>query len=155
MYLCTYKGFPATKRWIKNKIVATPIFSNFMNKEYFVKQPKNERLELRISNEKKKELQELADQTGRSMTDIIMYRLENIPLRNYNKENEILVYLHKLTQELGHIGRNINQVTIAIHQINNSQKIEQGEFAQFQNLMDQYLAKRNELSEKLEKIFFK
>jgi uncharacterized protein (DUF1778 family) len=51
-----------------------------------VKQPKDERLELRISNEKKKELQELADQTGRSMTDIIMYRLENIPVRNYNRK---------------------------------------------------------------------
>jgi hypothetical protein len=119
-----------------------------------VKAQKTSRIYFRVSSDKKAEIKKVAGKAGLSVTDLILARLENLPIKDYQKENQLLSKLNELTQELGFIGNNINQVTVAIHQIKNSQRMENGEFQEFNKLMEQYLTKRNELSESLQKIFF-
>jgi antitoxin component of RelBE/YafQ-DinJ toxin-antitoxin module len=119
------------------------------------KQQQLSRLDIRVTPDKKQEIKEIAKKLGLTMTELILTRLNDLPLKDYNKENEFLKVANELTQELGYIGNNINQVTIAIHQMKNSQKINQGEIIEFNKLMGLYNTKRNELSEKLSKIFFK
>lgn len=116
---------------------------------------KIQQLHLRVTKEDKRWIKERAKKTGQTITDFIIAGLYGAPIKDYNLEKEFFLQLNALTKELGHIGNNINQVTIAIHQINKSQKMEQGEFAEFNKLMQVYMAKRNELSEKLEKVFFR
>lgn len=119
-----------------------------------MKSQKTSRIHFRVSADKKREIKKIAGKAGLSITELILSRLENIQLKDYEKEDKFLLKLNELTQELGFIGNNINQVTVAIHQIKNSQRIEHGEFQEFNKLLEQYLARRNELSESLQKIFF-
>jgi hypothetical protein len=111
-------------------------------------------LHVRVTKEDKKWIKDRAGKSGQTITNFILASLQGVAIKDYNLEKEFFLQLNLLTKELGHIGKNINQVTIAIHQINKAQKMEQGEFAEFNKLMQQYLAKRNELSEKLQKLFF-
>jgi antitoxin component of RelBE/YafQ-DinJ toxin-antitoxin module len=118
-----------------------------------VEKKKEERIDIRVSKEKKADIHKLAEKYGMTITELILARLDNLPVKDYTKENEILPVINALTQELGFIGNNINQVTVAIHQINNLNRTHQGELHEFNKLMKQYLEKRNELSEKLQKLF--
>jgi hypothetical protein len=102
---------------------------------------KVQQLHLRVTKEHKKWIKERAAKTGQTITDFIIAGLQGAPTKDYNLEKEFFLQLNVLTKELGHIGNNINQVTIAIHQINKSQKMEQGEFAEFNKLMQQYPTK--------------
>lgn len=67
-----------------------------------------------------------------------MNRLENLPVKDYQKENEFLLKLNQVTQELGYIGNNINQATLAIPQLKNSDRVNMGEIDDFNSLMRQY-----------------
>lgn len=82
-----------------------------------------------------------------------MTRIENLPIKDYQKENEFLPKLNELTKHPGYIGNNINQITIAIHNLKSSGEINLGGLKEFNNLMRQYLESRTELSENLQKIF--
>lgn len=49
------------------------------------------------------------------------------------------------TREMNSIGNNINQNTVAIYQIKNGQRVEAGDLAQFNSLLQEYIASRDEL----------
>lgn len=53
---------------------------------------------------------------------------------------------------MNQIGRNINQVTVAIHQIKNSEKMEDGEFQAFNRLLRVYLSKQEIFKEALDNL---
>lgn len=116
---------------------------------------KQDQLNIRLTKKDKKWIKERAKKAGQTVTDLVINSLQSVPVKDYQLEKEFFLQLNRLTKELGYIGNNINQVTIAIHQIKNSHKMDQGDFAEFNRLMQQYMAKRNELSEKLQKVFFR
>jgi hypothetical protein len=39
-----------------------------------------------------------------TITELILARLDNLPVKDYTKENQILPVINALTQELGFIG---------------------------------------------------
>jgi len=96
-------------------------------------------------------LQAEAKAKGISLTELLKARLyaQRIPDRVYDKG--IFASIDQLTREMNSIGNNINQSTIAIHQIKNSQKMEAGDFKQFNALLQQYIATREELRDLLSK----
>lgn len=87
---------------------------------------KTQRIYFRVTEDKKKELQTKADKARLTVTELIMNRIENLPVKDYEKENDFLLKLNELTQQFGYIGKNINQATIAIHQIKNTLTTESG-----------------------------
>jgi hypothetical protein len=139
---------------VKNKNCRNSIFTNNINISIPLKEPKTKRLYIRVSEDKKKELKRAANRCGLTISELIMNRIENLPVKDYQKENEFLMKLNELTQALGYIGNNINQATVAIHQIKISNRLDGGEIGEFNKLMHQYLERRNELSENLQKLFF-
>jgi hypothetical protein len=115
---------------------------------------KNKQLHIRITEKHKNELEKLSKERNVSITELILSGLKGLELRDYTHEKEFLTHLLGLTKELHHIGNNINQATIAIHQVNNGGRMPNGEFAAFNELLQQYSESRGTLSEQLSKIFF-
>ena len=105
----------------------------------------------RIKGKEKVALQAEAKGKGISLTELLKARVNGrrAPDRVYDKN--IFESIDKLTREMNSIGNNINQSTIAIHQIKNSQKMEAGDFKQFNMLLQQYIASREDLRELLSK----
>ena len=119
-----------------------------------MKQNKTCQIHVRVTEEEKAKLKKTATQAGLTITEIISARLKDMPVKNYQKENEFLLKLNELTQQLGYIGNNINQVTVSIHQIKSSLLMDSEPINEFNSLMRQYLETRSELSDNLKKIFF-
>jgi len=69
-------------------------------------------------------------------------------------EKEKFLAMHALCKEINYIGKNINQITIAIRQIKSDRKIEDGEFMKLVKELKVYNEKRNEISELLGKELF-
>jgi hypothetical protein len=116
--------------------------------------PKNTQINIRISEEDKATFRKMAEEKSTSITELILSGLKGLPVRDYTHEKQFLQYLFNLTKELNYLGNNINQVTIAIHQINNGHKIPANEFAAFNALLRQYLESRDILSKQISEIFF-
>lgn len=109
----------------------------------------------RCSEEEKCRFQSLAKSKGMDLSKLIRLRLAgDQPLKDYTLEKEFFQQLHLLTREMSYIGHNLNQVTSALHQINNAQKIEAGEFSQLINELKRYNELRDHLSLQLQKAFF-
>ena len=117
--------------------------------------PKNKQLHIRISEEQKTEVHKLAKERGLSITELILIRLKDLPLKDYTHEKQFLPHLLNLTKELHYIGNNINQVTVAIHHIKNGHEIPAGELEVFNTLLSEYSKSREVLSKQLATIFFK
>lgn len=95
-----------------------------------------------------------AVELGMSLSELIHSLLKNIKLPDRQNEKQLFEALSQLTREINAIGNNINQVTVAIHQIKNSQKMQLDEFEQFNFLLQQYLLKRDELRDVIYKAMF-
>ena len=110
----------------------------------------------RCSPAEKRRYQQMAKEKGIDLTKLIKLRLDgDQPIKDYTLEKQFFGQLHELTKEMGHIGNNINQVTMVLHQINNSQKIEEGEYRELAELLKQYMESRDKLSHELQKAFFR
>jgi hypothetical protein len=116
---------------------------------------KEAQLHIRVTKEYKAVIKALAKEKDISITELTLSALKGQPLRDYTQEKQFLQYLLGLTKELNYIGHNINQVTIAIHQINNGHKIPGHELEQFNALMQQYIESRDTLSKQFAELFFK
>jgi len=108
----------------------------------------------RMTKSLKEKLKKQAEELDISMREIIEYRIENIPLVDNRTKKERFVAIHALCKEINYIGKNINQITIAIRQIKADRKIEDGEFKMLEYELEKYNEKRNEISELLSKNLF-
>ena len=108
-------------------------------------------IKFRIKGKEKSALQAEAKGKGISLTELLKARLYGRPAKDRVYDKAIFESIDRLTREMNSIGNNINQSTIAIHQINNSQKMELGDFKQFNELLQQYIASRDQLRELLSK----
>lgn len=115
---------------------------------------KSQRLDFRLSKSQKEELKKQADELGLTMTEVIEHRIGNIPLIDNRTKKEKFAAIHALCKEINYIGKNINQITIALRQINANKKIEDGDFMMLVQELKKYNEKRNELSELLGKNLF-
>lgn len=155
MYLCIYKWYLAPMPVPAQRGVEKISQLDFYKQKDKTMVKKNEALKadtniiFRTNKKTKSALQSEAKGKGISLTELIMARLngQQVPDRVYDKN--IFESIDKLTREMNSIGNNINQSTIAIHQIKNSQKMEAGDFKQFNSLLQQYLITSNQLRELL------
>ncbi len=105
----------------------------------------------RISKKIKAALKTTAKEKGISLTELLMAKINGQPVPDRIHDQNLFASIDQLTRELNCIGNNINQSTIAIHQIKNSQKMEAGDFKQFNNVLQQYITTSNQLRDLLSK----
>ena len=115
---------------------------------------RSQRLHLRLSSPKKDELKKQATELGVTMTEVIERKIGDMPLVNNKLKKEQFASVYALCKEINYIGKNINQLTIAIRQIRSDKKIEDGEFSMLVHELEKYNEKRNEISELLGKNLF-
>ncbi len=102
----------------------------------------------------KEKLKQQASEMKVSMREVIEHKIENTPIVDHRMKNEKFLAIHALCKEINYIGKNINQITIAIRQIKSDRKIEDGEFSLLVQELKNYNEKRNEISELLGKNLF-
>ena len=115
---------------------------------------RSHRLDFRLTKAQKEELEKQADELGLTMTEFVKHRIENTPLVDNRTKREEFAAIHALCKEINYIGKNINQLTIAIRQIKSDRKIEDGEFTMLVRELEKYNEKRNEISDLLGKNLF-
>lgn len=115
---------------------------------------RSQRLHLRLSSPKKVELKKLATELGVTMTEVIERKIGDMPLVDNKLKKEQFASVYALCKEINYIGKNINQLTIAIRQIRSDKKMEEGEFSMLVHELEKYNEKRNEISELLGKNLF-
>jgi len=158
MYLCGHKSYlarglyPGTGREKKSR---NSILVKQKTNKPMAKKNESEKasaiIKFRIKGKEKAALQAEAKGKGISLTELLKARLYGRPVRDRVYDKGIFESIEKLTREMNSIGNNINQSTIAIHQIKNSQKMEHGDFRQFNVLLQQYIGTREELRDLLSK----
>ena len=111
-------------------------------------------LHVRLCQTTKDELQKQAADLGLTMTEIIERKIEDLPVVDNTIRKERFTAIRALCKEINYIGKNINQLTIAIRQIRSDKKIEDGEFTMLLQELERYNAKRNEIGELLGKNLF-
>lgn len=112
------------------------------------------RIEIRVDLEDKKKFMANAKGLGIPLSEMILSFLKGVKPPDRSKQNELYVSIEKLTREMNLIGKNINQATLAIHQIKNSDKMETGEFNLFNSLLVEYNIKCNDIRTALDKTLF-
>jgi hypothetical protein len=115
---------------------------------------KSQRLDFRLTKSQKEELEKQADKLGLTMTEVIEHRIENTPMVDNRTKRVEFASIYALCKEINYIGKNINQITIAIRQIKADRKIEDGEYKMILRELEKYNEKRNEISELLGKNLF-
>ena len=108
----------------------------------------------RMTKSLKEKLRQQADEMGISMREIIEHRIENMPIVDNRTKKDRFEAIHTLCKEINYIGKNINQITIALRQIRSNRKIEEGDFLMLVQELKKYNEKRNEISELLGKNLF-
>lgn len=93
-----------------------------------------------------------AKEMGVPLTELIIKLLKGQNVPDRKNQEQLFYHLSTITKEINMIGKNINQATTAIHQINNSNKMEMGEFSSFMALLNQYNNKQEELKLYISKI---
>ena len=117
---------------------------------------KQERIQVnfRMTKSLKEKLKRQAKELGTSMRKIIEHKIEDSPLPDNRIKKEQFQAIHALSKEINYIGKNINQITIALRLIKSNRKIEDGEFSMLMRELEKYNAKRNEISDLLGKNLF-
>ena len=111
-------------------------------------------MNFRMTKRLKEKLKQQADEMKISMRKVIEHKIENTAVVDNRSKNEKFIAIYALCKEINYIGKNINQITIAIRQINSDRKIEDGEFLMLVQELKNYNEKRNEISELLGKELF-
>ena len=111
-------------------------------------------MNLRIKKDIKARLRKMAKDRDLSMREVIEHGIDNIPLVDNKFKKEQFTAIHALCKEINYIGKNINQLTIAIRQIKSDKKIEDGQFSMLVQELAKYNEKRNEISDLLGKNLF-
>ena len=108
----------------------------------------------RMTKSLKEKLKRQAKELGISMRAIIEHKIEETPLPDNRIKKEQFEAINALCKEINYIGKNINQLTIAIRQIKSNRKIEDGDFSMLMRELQKYNDKRNGISDLLGKNLF-
>ena len=108
------------------------------------------RLYCRCCEKDKLEIQDNAASLGMTVTELIIKRCKDLPVRDRGMERKIYEAMMALTTEMNYIGKNINQAVVGIHQLKfvNDNQIKR--LDEFNALFKEYLSKRDHLSAALD-----
>lgn len=98
------------------------------------------KIELRVTPEEKKRYMAEAKTRGVTLTELVLSRLRNQALPDKVFEKTMFETLLPFGKAFGSVGNNINQLMVAIHQINHSQKMETGEFQKMLEAIKEFQA---------------
>ncbi len=105
-------------------------------------------IRIRINDTEKVHLKEVAKRNSVTLTDLVLAGIRNVRIRDSKKHSEILQAFELLTKAINHVGNNINQATVSIHQLRISGLRESGqvdafnkELAIYNKLIDDFKTK--------------
>jgi len=78
---------------------------------------KEEHIHIRRTSDEKKKIGATAASLHLSITELILLRCRDLPLRDKERERKLYAAMMELTGEMNHIGNNINQAVTAIHKL--------------------------------------
>ena len=78
---------------------------------------KEEQIHIRCTSDEKKKIGEMAASLHLSITEFILLRCRDLPLRDKEGERKLYEAMMELTGEMNYIGNNINQAVAAIHKL--------------------------------------
>jgi hypothetical protein len=103
-------------------------------------------VKFRIAQEGKERLRAIAKSRGMKMSEVMTRLLYDSPLPDLNERKERFIAIHNLSKEINYIGKNINQITIAIRQMNADKKLEDGELEMLLHHLELFNHTKNEMS---------
>jgi hypothetical protein len=113
---------------------------------------RNAVLVVRMKNTDKADLKRLAKQRGITISKLVLSSLANKSVPDFSSRLKILEGIGVLVKEINAIGNNINQATIAIHQIKHGRKNEAGEYSQLVECIEKYRVQELEIKKLLNKL---
>lgn len=125
-----------------------------MGIEHKKSEKKSERMEIRLNPQNKKILESIAKKFSVPKSEVITSFIENQPLVDMNEKKERFAAINSLSKEINYIGKNINQITIALRQIRSDNKIEDGEFRLIAEQLLRYNESRDKISELIRENLF-
>ena len=107
---------------------------------------KEEHIHIRCTSDEKKKIGDTAASLHLSITEFILLRCRDLPLRD--KEGELKLYeaMMELTGEMNYIGNNINQAVTAIHKLKYTGGSGEECLGTFNKLFADYQSKRDRLA---------
>lgn len=115
---------------------------------------KTDYIRIRLTPDEKKYIKGKAKELGATLTDVIVTRVKDLPLRDYRFEKVFFSTTLQFTNKVNHIGNNINQAVMSLHQIRNNQKLPDYECEQLMMELKNTQKMLNDFSFILEKAFF-
>lgn len=113
---------------------------------------KNAVLIVRMKNTDKADLKSLAKQRGLTLSTLVLSCLANKSVPDFSSRLKFLDGIGGLVKEMNAIGNNINQATIAIHQIKHGRKIDAREYLQLVECIEKYRIQELEIKVLLNKL---
>ena len=107
---------------------------------------------VRMNARNKADLKALAKKRGITISRLVLSCLANKSVPDFNSRLKLLQSTGALVKEMNAIGNNINQATIALHQIKHGRKIAAGEYEQLIESINIYHAKEQEIKALLNKL---
>src|SRR3954447_22964901 len=112
---------------------------------------KEEQIHIRCTSDEKKKIGEMAASLHLSITEFILVRCRDLPLRDKEGERKLYEAMMELTGEMNYIGNNINQAVTAIHKLKFTGGSGEECLGTFNALFSQYISSRQKLANLLEK----
>lgn len=113
---------------------------------------RNTVLVVRMKNTDKAGLKTVAKQRGITLSKLVLSCLANKSVPDFSSRLKLLEGIGGLVREISAIGNNINQATIAIHQIKHGRKIAAGEYRQLVESIEKYRIQELEIKKLLNKL---
>ena len=158
MYFCHDKNFLPVKTGLKNSQLVSLEYICYTYIIGMTKRQKVDKIDAKFQLRLKKidleKYRSKAAGLGVSLSEMILSSLEGVPVHDRWNMDGLNERVLKLTGEMNMIGKNINQVTVSIHQIKNFERIDSGEFRSFNELLQEYISKREDFKEAIDKIIF-
>ena len=104
----------------------------------------------RCSEDDKKKIGQNAASLNMTITELILARCKDLPIRDKNIERKMYEAMMALTIEMSYIGKNINQAVVGIHRLKFVNDNQVKRLDEFNALFKEYLNKRDRLSAALE-----
>lgn len=107
---------------------------------------------VRMKRKEKADLKSLAKQRGITLSTLVLACLANKSVPDFSSRLKLLDGIGGLVKEMNAIGNNINQATIAIHQIKHGRKIVADEYRQLVECIEKYRVQELEIKVLLNKL---